>query len=372
MSKNKEELENPFDAFDILKGEFVQPVDDEIESPDDNVITDDVVDDSVEDDNFKKADEELKKIVEKQSKATKPVVEEIETPEETIDEPTTTQTTNGYLDAVKDLYERGVLEVNLEEIEDSEEGFEKAIQKTVDTKIKNSIAKLGDEALSFLAFIENGGNPKDFINTYYKDNSWETYDIETEHSQKVAIRESLKLAGETDEDIEDLISEFEDNGTLEKRAKSAITKLQKFEKEQKAKIVEEQQLKAQQEKEANVKFWNEFKDDLDKKQDIKGFKLTPKLKEDLWKHMTAVDKKTGKTAYQQAIENDRDAQLLFALQSMTKFDISKLEKQVENKVASKVSGILKNYQPSSKDKISSGRTHVDKDGEDPFALFSKI
>ncbi len=226
--------------------------------------------------------------------------------------------------------------------------------------------------LDFLAFIENGGNPRDFISTYYGNESWEDFSLESESAQKTAIRESLRLAGESPEEIEDLITTYEDTGILEKRAKVAKDKLIKKEAEQKVQLIELQKQRDAAEKEANRKYWNDFKSDLDKKEDLKGFKLTPKLKESLWKHMTMIDKSTGKTAYQLAIENDRDAQLLFALQSMNKFDISKLEKQVESKVVSKVSGILKNYQPSSKEKISSGRTHVDKDGEDPFALFGSI
>jgi hypothetical protein len=277
----------------------------------------------------------------------------------------------GYLQAIKELNDKGILDLTSEEIEDSEEGFQKAIDETVNNRIRKHVASLGDEALSFLEFVENGGNPKDFINTYYGEHSWETFDLESEASQKIAIRESLKLSGETPEDIEDLITEFEDNGTLEKRAKSAINKLQKFEKEQKAVIVEQQKQRAVAEREANIKYWNDFKADLDKKEEIKGFKVNPKVKEDLWKFMTITDR-TGKTAYQKAVEENQDSSLLFAYMAMNNFDITKLEKQVASKAASKVAKIIKNYEKSSKDKISGGRTYVDKDGEDPFASFTQI
>lgn len=377
MSKNKEEkIENPFEAFDILKGNFVPPAneDDDLETGDPDLIQDDVDDtDDLEDDKLKAGDDALKKVIEQQAKANSTKIEDDEDSDDTDDsiKDDNNNQTNGFLDAIKDLSEKGILEVSTDEIEDSEEGFQKAIEQTVNNKIKQRVGEFGDEALAFLSFIENGGNPKDFLTVYYGNQTWSDFNIETEASQKAAIRESLKLAGESPEDIEDLITEFEDNGTLEKRAKSALNKLVKFEETEKQRVLEEQKLKAEQEKAANQKYWNDFKADLEKKEDIKGFKVTPKVKDELWKFMTVTDK-TGKTAYQKAVEENKDSSLLFAYMAMNNFDISKLEKQVESKVSSKIAGIIKNYKSDSKDKISSGRTHVEKDGDDPFALFGKI
>lgn len=373
MSKNKD-LENPFEAFDILKGNFIQPSaeEDEIITGDENVIDDEPVKSELNEE----ADKALNKVIEQQikatSKKTEEVVEDVEDEDISKEDSDKLTNSNGFIDAIKELREKAILDIDTDDIEDSEEGFDKAIQETVNNRIKKHIANLGDEAVDFLAFIEQGGNPRDFIKTYYSENSWETFDLESENSQKAAIRESLKLAGETPEDIEDLISEFEDNGTLEKRAKSALTKLQKFEKEQKTQLIEIQKQKAEEQKQANIKYWNEFKSDLDKREDIKGFKVTSKVKDNLWKFMTTVDKTSGKTEYQKAVENNQDASLLFAYLAMNNFDISKLEKQVESKAASKVASLLKNYQPTSKEKISGGRTKVDAEGEDPFALFSKM
>lgn len=375
MSKKEEKLENPFNTFDILKGQFVQPpTDDSDELPEDDDNLDSEDDKGSE---FSQESEDaLQKVIEQQAKAKdKANTAKTDNDDEDSDEDDSddnTNQSNGYIDAIKDLSQKGILEFDSDEIEDSEEGLEKAINETVSNKIKKHIAGFGEEAIDFLAFIENGGNPRDFITTYYGNQSWSEFDLESEAAQKTVIREQMRLAGESPEDIEDMITTYEDSGILEKRSKIAKDKLVKIEDKQKIELVAAQKERDAAEKAANQKYWNDFKSDLDKKEDIKGFKLTPKVRESLWKHMTMIDKATGKTGYQLAIENDRDAQLLFALQSMNKFDISKLEKQVETKVVSKVSGLIKNYQQSSKEKISSGRTHVDKDGEDPFALFGSI
>lgn len=375
MSKKEEKLENPFNTFDILKGQFVQPPTDDLDESNEDDDTLDSEDDDEGSEFSQESEDALKKVIEQQSKAkdkanTANTTDNDDESEDDSD--TNTNQNNGYIDAIKDLSQKGILEFDSDEIEDSEEGLEKAINETVNNKIRKHIAGFGEEAIDFLAFIENGGHPRDFVTTYYGNQSWSEFDLESEAAQKAAIREQMRITGESPEDIEDMITTYEDSGILEKRAKISKDKLVKIEEKQKIELVEAQKERAIAEKAANQKYWNDFKTDLDKKEDIKGFKLTPKVKDSLWKHMTMIDKTTGKTGYQLAIENDRDAQLLFALQSMNKFDISKLEKQVENKVVSKVSGILKNYQPNSKEKISSGRTHVDKDGEDPFALFNSI
>lgn len=374
---SKETIEkNPFDAFDILKGNFVH----ETEEDDNEQEVDLKVD------NDKKIkDNKVSKKQQEDSQELDEEIEETEYSEETVD---TTKTdnkdkksnkkedvaevhSNGFLDAIKDLREKGILDIESDDIEDSEEGFEKSIQETINNRIKKHVASFGEEANDFLGFIEAGGNPKEFINLYYGNQTWEDYEIDEESNQKVAVRASLQLAGETPEDIEDMITEWEENGTLEKRAKSALTKLVKNESEQKTAMLQAQKQKAEQEKQENIKYWEDFKSDLYKKEDIQGFKVTPKVKDNLWGFMTQVDRKTGKTAYQTAVESNKDSSLLFALLAMNKFDITSLEKIVASKAASKVAGILKNYSPSSKERISGGRTHVD-EGEDPFELFNKL
>ncbi len=63
---------------------------------------------------------------------------------------------------------------------------------------------------------------------------------------------------------------------------------------------------------------------------------------------------------------------MFALQSMLGFDIKKLEKQVESKVSNKFSKMLKNYNKSSKEKISSGGTQDFGGGNNPFSGFKSV
>ena len=165
-----------------------------------------------------------------------------------------------------------------------------------------------------------------------------------------------------------MIDEWEVNGSLEKRAKPALTKLQKNENMQKAELLKQQEAYANQQRKAQEEYWENFKNNIQKKDELKGFKLTPKVKDNLWEFLTVTDKKTGKTGYEKAIEEDTDSSLLFAYLAMNKFDIAKLEKQVETKVSKKYTGMLKNYSTSTKEKISTGKS-IDYTDDDPFKGF---
>lgn len=367
MSKSKEEV-NPFGGFKIIKNEFVPPTD--IEDKDETVIEDEEKELTAEEqERMIAADKALAAQAEKIAKKLKgEEVEETEDLEETEEDETSVLRV-----FTKKLHEKGVIDFDDtdEEFEESEEGLEKLVTKTTQNRINKWVEALPDEFQKLLEFTQNGGNPKDFLNIYYGNHSWENFNPDNESKQELAVAESLRLAGETEEDITDIITEWKDNGTLEKRAKSAITKLQKYETQQKEELVISQKTKAEQQKLKEKQEFEDFKKDLFSKEEIKGFKLTPKIKEKIWDHLTVVDKKTGKTAYQEALEKDKDASLLFALQSSMGFDMSKLEKQAETKASRKLGDLLRNHQKTTKEKISSGQSE-DFGGDNPFAGFKKL
>lgn len=374
---------SPFTGFSVLKGEFVKET--SIDKIEDDITdgTEDILDDSkVLDEDAEKAlkdgDEALQKVIKAQEKAAKKASKEVEIEDPEEDEEAAPEgdvlgkEASGFKEFTKALYDKGVLDFNDEDtdFEESEEGIEKLVNKTVQNRIDKWAAALPEDYAKFLEFTQNGGTPKQFLDVYYGNHSWADFKIETEEAQKLALRESLRLSGESPEDIEDMITEWSDNGTLEKRAKPAITKLQKHEATQKAELVEYQKQQAAAAAKAEQEYWNNFKKDLEAREDIAGFKLTPKVKEKLWDFMTKVDR-SGKTAYETAVEKNKDSSLLFALQAMQGFDISKLEKQVETRVSNKYSAMLKNYSNNTKNKISSGSTEEHTE-ENPFKAFKGL
>lgn len=387
MSKEKKqpkEPESPFAGFVVSSGGIVPTVsddtiEDDVVAGDPDLIEDEIV---VDEDAIKRGDEALKKVIEAQEKANKrkkepstktPTEDDAEVEEEiedSLEGPETSET--GFKATLSALADKGILSFDEDNVDDSEDGFYKAIEETVNNRLKKKVEGYGEEAVKFLDFLEAGGNPKQYIDTVYNNVSLEDYDINSEANQKALLRHSLEMEDYTAEEAEDMITEWADNGTLEKRSKTALVRLQKLEKLQQAEMVEAQKQRDIESRNARKKYWDDFKSDLDKREDIKGFKVTPKVKEDLWKFMTAVDKKTGKTDYEKAIAENKDSALVFAYLAMKNFDISKLEKQVTTKVSSGVASLIKNYGKSSKDRISSGRTDVQPEGENHFAGFKKM
>ncbi len=297
-------------------------------------------------------------------------IEEITTEEDTSNE---NEESSLFKVFAKDLYEKGVIDFNDEdsEFEESDKGLEKLVDKTVQNRIDKWTSSLPDEYVKFLDFVQNGGEPKQFLDVYYGNHSWEEFKVESEEAQRIAIREAYRLAGDTEEDIEEMITEWTDNGTLEKRAKPALTKLQKNEKIQKDNILNIQKEHAVKAKAAEQEYWNNFKKDLYSKDKVMGFRLSDKLKDQLWEFITVPDKKTGITAYQKAVNENAESSILFALQAMNGFDVNKLEKEVTTKVSSNLGKVLKNHTKSTKEKISNGLNgHYD--DNNPFASFRNI
>lgn len=380
------ELANPFTAFSVLKGEFVPPEPSEDEGTDDvkagdDTIIEDKLDDVVlptDDKVLEKGDKALEKIIEKQKQAAiKKTKEPIDDLEDTDSEEDDTKgpsknENSGIKEFVKSLYDKGISDFDDsdEEFEDSEEGIGKVIDKTLKNRINKWVQSLPEEGVKFLDYIQQGGDPKKFIDTYYSEKSWDDFKIDNEEAQKIVVKEKLKAEGYDTTEIDEMVTEWYDNGTLEKRAKSALPKLQKDEQAQKAQLLEAQKREDARKAQEAQAYWDSFKKELYAKEDIKGFKLTDKVKDKLWNFMTDIDKRTGKTAYEKAIEDNKESSYLFAYLAMNNFDSSKLEKQIETKVSNKFSSMLKNYANTSKGKISSGGTD-ESFNTSPFEGFKK-
>lgn len=349
-SKEKEVIDTPnFGGFTVIQTGFEQI------APEPIPLIDDVktgTDDGVVIENDPVIEPEVEPIVEK------PIIEDEVEPA-------------AYKSFVEELYNKGVVDFNDIE-EESEEGIAKIVDKTIEHRINKWQEGLNPDFVKLLEFTQNGGNPKQFLDIYYGNQSWENYSLESEENQKTVVAESLRLAGESEEDIQDIVTEWYDNGTLEKRANSAIKKLQKHEHTQKEELLEIQKQHVENQRKAQQEYWDNFKNEIYNKEEVLGFKLTPKLKDKLWDFISIPDKRTGKTAYQEAVEKNNEATLLFALQAMNGFNIEALEKQVKTKVSGSMSKILKNYKSGdSKTKISSGSSPSYTDSN-PFSAFKNI
>jgi hypothetical protein len=370
MNKGKNEKEvDPFGGFNLIRGEFIPPVDNNPEDVKD--IVEDPITDPDKEAAIDKAIEERIRLAEelKKTKEGKGTPKKDETPEPDDDEDEVGEESGIRLFA-RALAEKGVIDFDDtdEDFEDAEEGLEKLVEKTINSRIANWSSSLDPEFAAFYEFTQAGGKPQDFLKVYYGDNDWNNFSIDDEDNQKTVVREALRLDKDlSTEDIEDMVEEWFDNGSLEKRAKSYKNKLVKYQESQKEAVVKQQKEAVQRQQAEAQKYWEDFKKDVYSKDEISGFKLNKKQKDDLWNFMSTVDKKSGKTSYQKAVESNQDSTLLFAYLAMNNFDISKLEDQVSSKVAKGYATKLRNIKDS-RDKISGGGNNENFDAS-AFAAF---
>lgn len=350
MSKSKEE--NPFEGFNVLDltGKQVDPdIDENQEEEKEEIPIEETIEDT----------EEIKEETESVEVDNK---KEIEIKEEDSIKP-----------FVKFLSDKGIIDYDeSDEIEDSEEGIAQIIEKTLDKREKKRLESKSEILRKAIEFEENGGSFEEFINIYYNEVDYDSVIIEEDNVdiQKAVLIDYLKLQEESDEDIEELLEKYETSGILETESKRALKKLQKISKENKEAKIEEKK-KEKILKEQNIKTeWENLKKSLDEKEEIKGFKLTPKLKEKLWDHIYK-PVKDGKSQLKLNNENNKDAQFLYAYLDLIGWDLSKLEKSVETKITSNLRKTLGKF-TDTRNKLgtSSGATKIEEDS--PFEGFKKL
>jgi len=230
----------------------------------------------------------------------------------------------------KHFSDEGILEGFEEEMENTPEAFQSMVTKTVEKGIEDYKGSFKHPmAKQFLDYLEDGGDPGTFVNAVsgpdYSTMTAESIDGDTT-TQKQVLRDQLTTAGETAEDIEELITAFEDSGQLSKRSGIALKKLQKTRDDRINQTAVTQREARQAQIENNQKILSDLKDTINNSEEIGGFPMTKKKKNDFYKYITEVDSKTGKTGLL-TDSSDPKNQLLMSYLYFNKFDINKLDKK---------------------------------------------
>jgi hypothetical protein len=367
-----EEVDKIFDGFNFLNGSIPKAASKKLETAKEEVNdSDELTEEDFAAIEASKEEFKNKKATKKLSEEFKQEEEEEELKEEIKDEESKTNEFSGF---AKYLSEEGVIDLEEEDIFESEKDLAKVVGRTIKNGIAQDRSKLPEDGQKFLEFLDGGGKPSDFHKYYYGDASFEEFDITSEENQKYVIREALKLEEYTDEEIEETLTDFEDTGKTDKKAEMYLKKLQKVEKQNQALLLDTQKAFAKEQEIKRTAEWDEFRKGLFDKDTIGGFKMTPKMKEDTWTYMTkVVDKKIGATQMQIDDKENKDAKYMYAYLLKNKWDIKSLEKQVETKQVSKLRDKLSNYSDTrTKSKTASVKVEVENENDNPFKGFKNL
>lgn len=239
------------------------------------------------------------------------------------------------------MAESGVLDLPKgSEIGETAEDLVEAFETTVNSRIsegieqyKDSVPDLGKQ---FLEYLENGGDPKRFIEAATDTIDFATLDLTDEANQKLVIKEHLKLQGYTADEIKEEIQDYEDGLMLEKKAKMAAKKVEVVQ----GKRLEEEVKSQQKELKEREKALNVYVSDIQKlikeSKEIAGLQVEEADKKDFEAYLFKRDK-AGLTQYQKDLnENPNKTQVELAYLKYKKYDFAKAAKKGENTAAKKI------------------------------------
>ena len=368
MGKEKQTTEdgNPFKGFSIINADVLGELNTDIEE----VATDEIETSNLGDDTgiVEKTPEELEQELNTSREVKKKKEEKIEIEDPTNEVDEKESSIKIFADY---LGEKGILEIG-EDFEDSEEGLEKAIQDKVTKEIDTYKNSLGDISLKFIEYIEDGGDPKNFLQAYSAPDfsSITEEDLENENIQEQLVRELLYQEGYSIEEISEEVSDYKEGGILANKAKRAQSKLIKFDAERKVQLAETQKRQKIKQEEVKKDFYLDLEKDINSRKEIAGFELKDKDKPKFFEYISREDKKTGLTKLMEDVQKDADYQIKMAWLLYNKFDFSKVEKKAEKKVVSSLKENLENSQLARGSKLKSREVSPATDSD--FSGFRKV
>ena len=268
------------------------------------------------------------------------------------DDPELPEDAINYKEITSYFGETGILDIDEEFLEsnkelapDSPEFLQKGIDYSVQKRIEEYKAQF-EHPLSqrFLEFLENGGDPSKFIEVVSgaKYSNIKAEDLKTNTAlQKEILTKGLEADGLSPEEIQDTLEVYEERGIMDVQASLVHKKLLREERAQDENLVAAQRQARENYEQERLKGIEDLKADINKRNSIGEFELTPKAKAGFIDYLTKTDPKTKMTGLQKDAQ-DADKQLLMAYLYYAKFDFKTLAKKVESEAVDKLKANLQN------------------------------
>jgi len=252
----------------------------------------------------------------------------------------------------KMLAEKELLDLNEEEFEATEEGLMDAFAGTIESRVKEELdlfqKGLPNEGKDLLRHLMSGGRVSDFVDAYSAPDvmSLRIDGDSNAANQKAVLREFLKLRGDSDNEINETVQDYEDLGKLERQAAKAQERLAQYYESQKQNLAAQQEQINVEREERRKEVITNIQDKVSNSAEIKGFPLSRKVKKDLLSYMTETTSKvegqdgpqyvTQFQADEMNASQDVDDFILRAYLRMTNFSLDGVKKKSKSDLSSKL------------------------------------
>lgn len=265
-----------------------------------------------------------------------PPTEEVEEQEEEETE------TFSYKAFLSHLNEQGLVQFeDKEDLEDTPEVVYESIKGTIQEGINSYKESIPDEGKRFLTYLENGGDPKKYIENLQAPLDLAKLDLENESDQELVMREYLKSQDYSTEEINETITDYKDGLLLDKQSKVAAKKLEKSFEKRNENLLKEQEAFAEAQREQYSNYITQINTTIDNSTNLAGLEITKAEKDSFRKYLLARDR-DGLTSYEREVqENPVQTQLELAYLKFKKYDFGAAKKAGETEATRKLNWKLK-------------------------------
>lgn len=207
---------------------------------------------------------------------------------------------------VEYLDQEGVLEYDkeLQELEDNPELLSFSINKKIETGIERFKESLPEVVAELVEYIELGGDPAKYLSSLYKPIDVSELDLGQENDQELVVREDLKIQGTDPNDIDELIESYKDGLILEKQAKVAAKRVDKFYGNQKQNLIKEQEAIVEENNKKSKEYIESIQNTVNNSKTLAGLEIADKEKKEFSDYLLKVNPKTNMTKYQEDLAKD--------------------------------------------------------------------
>lgn len=208
---------------------------------------------------------------------------------------------------------------------------------------QNSVPTYADERIQALdEYVKQGGKFEDFYAKQQEALTLDTIDLEDENNQKAVVREFMKHAGYTDEQINKKITRYEDSDVLYDEAEDALDRLKEIRQQEVEEATRQQEKLAKQQEQQSREFFDTVSKDIQGLTNIRGINVPKEDRKALFDYIFKLDQ-NGQSQYTKDFNKNLSKNLIESAYFTMKADslISTAKRDGESSAAEKLRNLLR-------------------------------